>query len=52
MDIGNYHPSVYRRAAAHNDNLKARLEQIAIDTALQIEVGGASKSVNLVETAS
>ena len=52
MDIGNYHPSVYRRAVEHNDNPKARLEQIAVDAASQIEVGEASESVNLAETAS
>jgi hypothetical protein len=28
-DFGQYHPSVYQRAAEHNDNPRANLERIA-----------------------
>jgi hypothetical protein len=52
MDIGKYHPSVYRRAAEHNDNPKAHLEQIASEAASQMEAGEASGSVDLAEKTS
>jgi hypothetical protein len=48
-DIGQYHPSVYRRAAEFNDNPKARLERIASETVSHLEEAEASSSADLAE---
>ena len=44
-DFGQYHPSVYQRAAEHNDNPRANLERIASEAASHIDAG----SVDLAE---
>ena len=48
-DFGQYHPSVYQRAAEHNDNPRANLERIALEVALYINTREASRSIDLVE---
>jgi hypothetical protein len=51
-DFGQYHPSVYQRAAEHNDNPRASLERIASEAASHIDAGEASGSVDLAEETS
>jgi hypothetical protein len=48
-DFGRYHPSVYQRAAEHNDNPRAILERIASEA---VDAGEASGSVDLAEETS
>ena len=48
-DFGQYHPSVYQRAAEHNDNPRANLERIASEA---VDAGEASGSVDLAEETS
>src|ERR1700722_10374701 len=51
-DFGQYHPSVYQRAAEYNDNPRANLERITLEAASHINAGEASGSVDLAEETS